>query len=62
MIILAGTTELLEIVTSAVCTVDAYVSWADITTTAFTPDATETAITTATSLYAETDQVRKCKE
>ena len=48
MIILAATTESLELVTSSTSAVHVVASWVDITTSAFTPDSTETAISSAT--------------
>jgi len=47
--ILAGITDIIEIVTASAVTVDVQASWADNTPTTFTPGRTNTAITTATT-------------
>lgn len=49
MIILDATTKSLEMSTSSTSSTDFYVSWADITTSAFTPGETDGNITTATT-------------
>jgi len=49
MIILDNTTEILELTTTAAVSTDVYVSFADITTTAFTGGAQDTNISTATT-------------
>lgn len=49
MIILDATTKSLELSTSSTSSTDFYVSWADITTSAFTPGETDGNITTATT-------------
>jgi hypothetical protein len=47
MILLKATTESIQIITSSTAAVDVSVSYADITTTTFTPSTTETKINTA---------------
>jgi len=49
MILLTTVNDTLELVTSGTSAVDYFVSWVDITTTAFTPGSTQGAITTATT-------------
>lgn len=48
MLILAATTESVELVSSSTSALHVVASWVDITTSAFTPDATETTISSAT--------------
>lgn len=52
MIILKGTTETLEFVTTSTAQLDFTISWADLTTTSFSPSTTEGSITTATTTTA----------
>ena len=49
MIILKATTEILEITTSTAADIDYSISYADITTTSFSPSTSEGKITSATS-------------
>lgn len=49
MLVLANTTDLIQIITDAAITVDVHVSWADLNGTTVTPGRTNTAITTATT-------------
>lgn len=49
MLLLTSTTHALELVTSSTSAVDYHVSFVDITTSAFTPDSLQGAITTATT-------------
>ena len=47
MLLFTSTTEKLQVVTGSAGSIDVHASWADHTTTAFTPGSTNTAITTA---------------
>ena len=49
MLILDSTSDVVRVVTGSAVTTDVYATWADQTTTAFTPGDTPTAITTATT-------------
>jgi hypothetical protein len=49
MILLTGTSDLVQIVTSAAVTIDVHASWVDNSASAVTPGRTNTAITTATT-------------
>lgn len=49
MILLKSASEILEILTTAVVSIDVSISWVDVTTTTFSPSTTETNISTATT-------------
>jgi hypothetical protein len=49
MILLKATTESLQLITAAAATLDYSISYADITTTTFTPSTSEGKVTTATT-------------
>src|SRR3990167_2821576 len=49
MLLLASTSDLLRVVTSAAVTVDVHASWADLNSGTVTPGRTNTPITTATT-------------
>jgi hypothetical protein len=49
MIILAATSEILEVVSSSTSALHVVAAWVDITTSTFTPDSTETSISSATT-------------
>jgi hypothetical protein len=49
MILLTSTSDKIQLITSAAANIDVHASWADGTTTAFTPDRKNTAISSATT-------------